>query len=222
MATSTRTGGTPAGTLAKKVASDIRAAISEGHAPAAAGGGGGGPPSTRQQQQRRRGAAAATAADPSLSFDDPDHKLSAVRRAAGELTGRLLEDAAMSREAALTRPSGDAVEGTGLARALGEALEFARRHAEGALKGLEHAKGGGGGGGGGRGAAAAVVSQRGRRTAAAAASTLRLAVSALIAAASACENAARWGSKGDVASGAAADAIYGAAGEELWLAVTEE
>ena len=50
MATSTRTGGTAAGTLAKKVASNIRAAIAEGHAPAAASGGGGG--STRQQQRK--------------------------------------------------------------------------------------------------------------------------------------------------------------------------
>ena len=210
MATSTRTGGTAAGTLAKKVASDIRAAISEGHAPAAAAAaaaaGGGGPPSTRQQQRKRGVGRAAAATDPSLSFDDADHKLSAVRQAAKELTERMHEDPAMAKQAFASKASGDAVEGTGLARALGEALYFARRQAEGALRAIEHAGG--------------AAAQRVKRAAAAA--TLRLAVSALIAAASACEHAARWGSKGSDASCTAADAIYGAAGEEMWLAVTEE
>jgi len=215
MATSTRTGGTAAGTLAKKVASDIRAAIAEGHAPAAASGGGGG--STRQQQRKQRGAAAA-ATNPSLSFDEPDHKLSAVRQVVKELTEGMHEDAA--RQALASRPTGDAVEATGLARALAEALGFARRHAEGALSGIEqHARSAAGSQGK---KSAAAPSKRAAAAAAAAAATLRLAVSALIAAASACNDAARWGSKGPDASGAAADAVYAATGEEIWLAVTEE
>lgn len=211
MATSTRTGGTAAGTLAKKVASDIRAAISEGHAPA------GNPPPTRQQQRNKRGGGRAAATDPSLSFDDADHKLSALRQAAKELTERMHEDAATAKQAFASKASGDAVGGTGLARALAEALEFARGHAEGAQRAIEQHAGGGGGRGG---TASSSSQQRGKRAAAAA--TLRLAVAALIAAASACEHAARWGSKGTDASSAAADAIYEAAGEEMWLAVTEE
>lgn len=228
MATSTRMGGTASGTFAKKVASDIRAAISEGHAPAAAAAAGG-PASTRLQRNKKRGgsaAAANAAANPSLSFDDPDHKLFAVSQAAKELTEGIAEDAAMAKQALASKASGDAVAGTGLARSLADALEFARRHAEGAMKGIENARSAGVvPRGGKKGAAAAPSSDaaaKGRRAAAAAAATLRLAVSALISAASACNDAARWGSKGPEVSGAAADAIYGAAGEELWLAVTEE
>lgn len=208
MATSTRTGGTAAGTLAKKVASDIRAAIAEGHAPAGGGGGG------QQQQQRKRGTAAnANANAAALSFDDPDHKLSAVRQAARELTEGMHEDERMARQTLTSRASGDAVEGTGLARALAGALAFARGHAEEALKGIKNNAGSGGVG----------ASSKGKKGAAAAATTLRLAVSALVAAASACNEAARWGSKGGAdASGAAADTIYGSAGEDLWLSVTEE
>ena len=119
----------------------------------------------------------------------------------------------MARQALASRASGDAVEGTGLARALAGALAFARGHAEGALKGIHKNNAGGGGG----------VAKGKKGAAAAAATTLRLAVSALVAAASACNEAARWGSKGGAdASGAAADAIYEAAGEDLWLSVTEE
>lgn len=159
-----------------------------------------------------------------MSFDDPDHKLSAVRKAARELTDGMHEaDAAVAKAALFSMASSEAVEGTGLARALGEALEFARKHAEGALKAIEHAKNTALPKARKRGSTAAVASSsdaRGKRAAAAA--TLRLAVSALVAAASACNDAARWGTRGPEASRAAADAISYAAGEELWLSVTEE
>lgn len=220
MTTSNRTGGTAAGTVAKKVASDIRDAISEGHDPSTG--------AAAEKRKRKRTDAAANAAkarNPSISFDDPDHKLSAVSRATRELTDGMYKGdaaAAFAKTALSSKASAEAVEGTGLARALAEALEFARKHAKSAPRAIEHATAVPKAGKRGSTAAASLSSdaQRGKRAAAAA--TLRLAVSALIAAASACNDAARWGTRGPDASRAAADAIYDAAGEELWLSVTEE